>query len=116
MCYYYYYFMFSLTVVQIELTSRILQKHSERLWQLILPTKIVNLLYTEGVISKETFEDIKILRGSPADCVLKQLRTTVSKDHNQLRVFASILMRSGITVQIAQDMLKEYGKYVDIIT
>ena len=104
-----------LTVVQIELTSRILQKHSERLWQLILPTKIVHLLYTEGVISKETYDDIKILRGSPADCVLKQLHTRVSKDHNQLRVFASILMRSGITVQIAQDMLKEYGKYVDII-
>ena len=43
------------------------------------------------------------------------LCTTVSKDPNILKVFASVLLKSEGTVQVAKDILKEYGKYYYIV-
>ena len=72
---------------------------------------VVQTLYTEGVISKETYNDIEQSGGSLADGPLRALHNTVSKDHSQLKTFASVLLKSEDTVHVAKDTLKDYGKY-----
>ena len=46
------------------------------------------------------------------DCLLRELSSTVCKDPSQLRVIASVLKYSRKTVQVAEDILTEYGKYI----
>ena len=72
--------------------------------------EIVQTLYTEGVISKEIFDVVESSRGSLADGTLKALSSTVSDDPNQLRVFSTVLLQSEETVEVANDILEEYGK------
>ena len=90
---------------------QMLQKHSDRLSPLNLPVEIVQMLYTERVISKETLDEVNRLGGVLGDGPLKALHTTVSEEPNKLKVFASVLLKSEQTVLIAKDILKEYGKY-----
>ena len=71
---------------------------------------IVQTLYTEGVISKETFDEVQRSGGSLSDGPLKALCCTVSKDPNNLRVLASILLQSEDTVHTGNVILKEHGK------
>ena len=93
-----------------ELTDQILQKHSKRLLKVVLPSNIVQMLNTEKVFSDETFDEVTKLGGSLCDGPLKSLSNTVSKDFKQLRLFATVLLQSEDTVDIAKDILKEYGK------
>ena len=65
------------------------------------------MLYTEGVISDETFDEVQRSNVSP----LRALSGTISDNPNQLRAFGTILLRSEDTVQIGQEILKEYGKF-----
>ena len=90
--------------------SRVLQKHSDRLSPLTLSVKIVQMLYTERVISKETLDEMNELGGVLGDGPLRALHSTVSKEPDKLKMFASILLKSEQTVPIAQDIMKEYGK------
>ena len=69
------------------------------------------MLYTEGVISKETYDEIEQSGGLLADGPLRALSSTVTKEPSQLRVFASILLKSKETVHIGKDTLNDYGKY-----
>ena len=85
----------------------VLYKHSTNLTQMALP---VETLYTEGVISKETFNEIKSSGGLLTDIPLRALSDTVSEDPNKLRVFGAVLLQSEDTVRVGQDILKEYGK------
>ena len=87
-----------------------LQKHSDRISSLALPIEIVQMLYTERVISKETLDEVKRLGYVLGDGPLRALCTTVSEDPNMLKVFSSILLKSEQTVTVANDILKEYGK------
>ena len=80
-----------------------MQNFSERLSQVTLP---VEMLYTEGVISDETFDEVQRSNISP----LRALSGIVSDNPNQLRTFSTILLQSEDTVQIGQEILKEYGK------
>ena len=66
------------------------------------------MLYTEGVISDETFDEVQRSNISP----LRALSGTVSDNPNQLRTFSTILLQSEDTVQIGQEILKEYGKFL----
>ena len=93
-----------------ELPSQILQKHSEHL---ILSMDVVQTLYTEGVISKETFNKIQRSGGSLTDDPLRALCSTVAEDPNNLRVLASILLQSEYTVHTGNVILKEYGMLVN---
>ena len=68
------------------------------------------MLYTEGVISKVTLDEIQRSGGSLTDDQMKTLSSTVSEDSSKLVTFASVLLRSEDTVTIAKDILKEYGK------
>ena len=88
-----------------------LQKHSDRILPLTLPVEIVQILYTEKVISKETLDEVNRLGGVLGDGPLRALCTTVSEDPGKLKMFASVLMKSEQTVPVAKDILKEYGKY-----
>ena len=87
-----------------------LQKHTDRLSPLTLPVEIVQMLNTERVISKETLDEVNRLGGVLGDGPLKTLSTAVSEDPSKLKLFASVLLKSEQTVQIAQDLLKDYSK------
>ena len=70
------------------------------------------MLYTEKIISKETFREIERLGGSLADTSLMALHATVSKDLSQFTMFANVLLHSKKTVLIAQDVLNDItGKH-----
>ena len=75
--------------------------------------KVVQTLYTEEVISKETFDEVQRSRGSITDGPLRALCCTVSEDPNNLRVLASILLQSEDTVHTGNVILKEYGMLVN---
>ena len=94
-----------------DLTSQILQKHSESLSQLLLPMEVVQTLYTEGVISKETYDEVEKSGGCLGDGPLRALHNTICRDPNHLKVFASVLLRSEETVHVAKHTLKDYSKY-----
>ena len=96
--------------VQKEVIIQILQHHSEILSKVTLPVEIVQMLYTEGVISKVTFDLVESSGGSLADGPLRALSSSVSDDPNQLRVFSTVLLQSEETVHVANDILEEYGK------
>ena len=95
-----------------ERTDKILHKYSESLSNLVLPSEIVQTLYTEGVFSKEIFDEVKKVGGSLSGGPLRALSNTVSENFSQLQVFATILLQSEDTVCIANNILKEYGKLV----
>ena len=79
-----------------------------------LSMEIVQMLYTENIISKETLNEINTLRDGLSDGPLRALCTTVYEDPGKFKIFASILMKSEQTVSIAKDILTDYGKYQDI--
>ena len=91
--------------------SQMLQKHSDRISSLALPMEIVQMLYTERVISKETLDEVNRLGGVLGDGPLRALCTTVSGDPSKFKVFTSVLLKSEQAVSVAKDILKEYGKY-----
>ena len=68
------------------------------------------MLHTEGVISKEIFDEIQISGGFLTDNPLRALSGIISEDPNMLRVFSSVLLQSKDTVRLGQDILKECGK------
>ena len=90
--------------------KKVLQKESKTFSQQILPSKVTQLLYTEGVISKETFTNLERSGGLLADGPLKELSSTIVKDPNKFKIFLNVLLKSEETVQFAKDALKEYGK------
>ena len=70
------------------------------------------MLYTEGVISNDTFNEMERSGSVLTDDSLRALSSIVSEDSNQLRVFASVLLQSKDTIHVGQDILKEYSKFV----
>ena len=89
-----------------------LQRHSDRISSLTIPMEIVQMLYTERVISKETLDEVNRLGGVLGDGPLRAIHTTVSEEPSKLRVLTSILLKSEQTVPVANDILKEYSKYI----
>ena len=85
---------------------QILLKYSDRLSQVAVPFE---LLYTEGVITRETSEDIEMLGGYLINGPLRSLCNAVYKDHDVLKRFASILLKSEDTVSLAQNILNDYS-------
>ena len=92
-----------------------LYRHYERLSQLVLSVEVTQMLYTEKIISKETFHEMERLGGSLADTPLMALHTTMSRDPSQFTMFANVLLHSKKTVLIAQDVLNDIpGKHVEL--
>ena len=98
-------YVFSYYFTVYDLTNQI---HSKSFSQLILPMDVLQLLYTEGIISKEIFDEIEKSEGSITDSSLRALHTTLSENPNQLKVFLSILLQSKDTVHVGKDALKKY--------
>ena len=71
---------------------------------------VLQMLYTEKVISKETLDEVNRVGGVLGDGPLKALFATMSEQPMKLKEFASVLLKSEQTVSIANDILKEYGK------
>ena len=95
---------------QQEQSSKLLQKYSARLSKLVLPMEVTQMLYTEGVISKETFDEIQSSGGWLTDNPLRALSDRVIVDPNMLRAFGTVLLQSKDTVHVGNDILREYGK------
>ena len=95
----------------MKFSHQVIQKHFESLPRLVLPMKIIQMLFIEGLISKETFDELMRSGGVLTDGPLRALSSTVSEDQNKLRVLAIILLKSENTVHIGQNILKEYGKW-----
>ena len=74
--------------------------------------EIVRMLYTEKVISKETLDEVNRLGGVLGDSPLRALRITVYGNPKKLATFATVLLKSEQTISVANDILKEYGKYM----
>ena len=87
---------------------QILQNYSDRLSQVAVPFE---LLYTEGVITRETSEDIEMLGGYLINGPLRSISNAVYKDRDVLKRFASILLKSEDTVSLAQDILNDYSRF-----
>ena len=83
--------------------------------QIALPVKLVQLLYIEGVISKEILNQLQSTGGYLTDNPLRALLSAVYMDHNKLRVFGTILLRSKKTVPLANIILNEYGKIYSML-
>ena len=62
------------------------------------------------MISRETLIELNRLGGVLSDGPFETLCTTVSKEPNQLVVFASVLLKSEQSALVAKDLLKEYCK------
>ena len=90
-----------------SLINKLLQKHSKSLSQLVLPNEVTQMLYTEGVISKEIFNEVERSGGSLTNGTLRDLLSTVSKDPNKLRAFATILLKSEDTVNVGKNILED---------
>ena len=71
---------------------------------------MVQTLYKETVISEDTLHQLQKVDGSLTTRQLKELHDKVLKDHNQLAVFANVLLLSEKTVEIGVAILNEYRK------
>ena len=71
--------------------------------------EVTHTLYTEDVISKETFDDVKRSDGSLPGGPLRALSNTVSKDLNKLETLGTVLLQSEETVGIGKSILKDFG-------
>ena len=90
--------------------SQILQKYSDRLSQVTLPVQLCQQLLTEKVITKEVLDEIKAFGHHLVNGSFRALRYTVCRDHNQLCIFAAILLKSEDTISIATDIISDYSK------
>ena len=90
-----------------SLINETLQKHSKSLSQLVIPDDLTQMLYTEGVISKETFNDVERSEGSLSNDTLRAQLSTVFKDPNKLRAFVTVLLQSEDTVCVGKNILKD---------
>ena len=89
---------------------QILQNHFENLSRLNLPLNVLEILYKERIISEDTLHQLQRVGGLLDIRQIRELQNKVSKDHNQLAVFAKVLLLSQKTVEIGVAILNEYCK------
>ena len=89
--------------------SEILQCFMGRLAQVVLSEESVDLLHTEGVVSKATSTEVKSRGHSLVGDPMLQILRAVAEDHNKLCTLASILMKSKEAALLANEMITEYG-------
>ena len=89
--------------------SGLFQRYSVRLSVVSISEESVNLLCTERLISNETRTQVETAGGFLLGDSLKEIRTSITEDHNKLRSLGDILLKSDETMTIGQDILKECG-------
>ena len=105
--YYYYYILFIGTVS--DPASGLFQRYSVRLSVVSISEESVDLLCTERLISNETRTQVETAGGFLLGDSLREIRTSITEDHNKLRPLGDILLKSDETKTIGQDILKECG-------
>ncbi|XP_019859577.1 PREDICTED: uncharacterized protein LOC109587799, partial [Amphimedon queenslandica] len=94
-------------VAEKIMVSQLLQHYSSRISGATLSEESVHLLHTEGLISEETLREVKNCGYTLTDDAMREIYTAVAYDHNKLKSFASILLRSSGTVNIAIDLMRD---------
>ena len=104
----------NITLIYIYLVadpvSEILQCYIGRLAQVVLTEESVDLLHTEGLISKDTLTKVKSCGCSLVGDPMLLILSAVAEDHSKLCTLTSILMKSKEAVSLASDIIMEYGK------
>ena len=90
--------------------SELLQCYIVRLAQVVLTEESVDLLHTEGLISKDTLTEVKSCGCSLVGDPMLLILSAVAEDHSKLCTLTSILMKSKEAVSLASDIIMEYGK------
>ena len=90
--------------------SGLFQRYSVRLSVVSISEESVDLLCTERLISNETRTQVEMAGGFLLGDSLREIRTSITEDHNKLRSLGDILLKSDETKTIGQDLLKECGK------
>ena len=101
---------FSILFLVADPVSRILQDYVENLAQVDLSEESVDLLHTEGVVSKVTSTEVKSCGYSLVGDPLLLILRAVAEDHNKLCTLASILMKSKEAALLAKEIIMEYRK------
>ena len=101
-----------LLFTDISPACHILWTNRYRLSRIKLPDSSKQLLYTKGLITRETSRGMR----SSSDYLLsrdalRDIYNAVDHDHNKFRNFAEILLFSRDPCSLVIDLLKEYGKY-----
>ncbi|XP_019858668.1 PREDICTED: uncharacterized protein LOC100636127 [Amphimedon queenslandica] len=78
----------------VDTASQLLQYYSSKISGATLSEESVDLLHTEGLISEETLREVKSCGYTLTDDAMRGIYTAVAYDHNKLKSFASILLRS----------------------
>uniref|UniRef100_A0A1X7TW21 SH3 domain-containing protein n=1 Tax=Amphimedon queenslandica TaxID=400682 RepID=A0A1X7TW21_AMPQE len=90
--------------------SEILQFYIGRLAQVVLTEESVDLLHTEGLISKDTLTEVKSCGCSLVGDPMLLILSAVAEDHSKLCTLTSILMKSKEAMSLASDIIMEYRK------
>ena len=79
------------------------------------PISVARLLYREHVIAESVLSDVESASPSlPKQCevLLSAVREAVQSRHSSLKTFASVLCKINDHVQIGEDILRDYRKYM----
>uniref|UniRef100_A0A1X7T828 Death domain-containing protein n=1 Tax=Amphimedon queenslandica TaxID=400682 RepID=A0A1X7T828_AMPQE len=97
--------------------SELFQRYSVRLSLVSISEESVDLLCTERLISNETRTRVESVGGFLLGDTLREIRTSITEDHNKLRALRDILLKSDEAKTIGQDILKECDTFLsDTVT
>lgn len=95
----------------VDPASQLLLHHSIKFTWHSLPKKLIALLRTEKVISKEVQSGITKSGSLLVDKALRAVCVTVADDHNKLRVLAEVLLKFKRTAILGKDLIEDFSKY-----
>ena len=95
--------------------SQVLQHYAVRLSAVSLSEESVDLLLSESLISKETKTEVESIGGFLVGDSLREIRSSVTEDHNKLKSLGLILLKSHEAKPVALDILQECGKTLLIL-
>ena len=95
----------------VDPASQLLLHHSIKFTWHSLPKKLIALLRTERVISKEVQSGITKSGSLLVDKALRAVCVTVADDHNKLRVLAEVLLKFKRTAILGKDLIEDFSKY-----
>ena len=85
------------------------------------PVRVSQLLCEERVISDKTLSIVKSAAQSPSDegekstyLLLKAIRHAIHTNYNNLKVFASVLLKFANNVPCGNALLKDFGKFIGL--
>ena len=95
----------------VDPASQLLLHHSIKLSWLSLPKKLIALLRTEGVISKEVELIITKSGSLLVGEALRAVCVTVANDHNKLKVLGDVLLKFKPTAILGENLFEDFSKY-----